>query len=170
VAERPRRKRPTGRAASTALREDHVRQHALADSGPLLALFNAADPWHGRIVTWLRDRPNVRLITTWPVLTEVCALLARRLSNDAALDFLRWVERGALEVDRAESTTLAEVLLISERFADLPFDLADSSLAEAAARLQVANVVSLDSDFDVYRDRSRKALTNLLRASAPRRR
>jgi uncharacterized protein len=135
----------------------------VVDSGPLIALFNASDRWHAPVVTWLREHQNVRLVTTWAVLTEVCALLARRLHNEAALDFLRWTQRGALEVDRAEVNTLANVLAISERFADLPFDLADASVAEAAARLRIGAVVSIDADFDVYRDLRGKPLVNLLR-------
>ena len=62
---------------------------ALVDSGPLLALFNASDHWHGRVLAWLAAHPETRLVSTWPVLTEVCALLARRIHNEAALDFLR---------------------------------------------------------------------------------
>jgi len=135
----------------------------VVDSGPLIALFNASDRWHAPVVTWLREHQNVRLVTTWAVLTEVCALLARRLHNEAALDFLRWTQRGALEVDRAEVNTLANVLAISERFAALPFDLADASVAEAAARLRIGAVVSIDADFDVYRDLRGKPLVNLLR-------
>lgn len=136
---------------------------ALVDSGPLIALFNAADRWHAPVLEWLRAHQRVRLHTTWPVLTEVCALLARRLSNEAALDFLRWVQRGALELDRTEATTLADVLTISERFADLPFDLADASVAEAATRLKLNAILTIDTDFDVYRDASGKPLLNLLR-------
>ncbi len=55
------------------------------------------------------------------------------------------------------------VLVDSERFASLPFDLADASIAEAAARLRIAAVLSIDSDFDVYRDRAGQPLANLLR-------
>ena len=136
----------------------------MVDSGPLIALFNASDRWHAPVVAWLREHQNVRLVTTWAILTEVCALLARRLHNEAALDFLRWTQRGALDVDRPEVNTLANVLAISERFADLPFDLADASVAEAAVRLRISAVVSLDADFDVYRDPRGKPLVNLLRA------
>ncbi len=55
------------------------------------------------------------------------------------------------------------MLLISERFASLPFDLADASIAEAAQRLKLRHVLSLEADFDVYRDKAGKPLTNLLR-------
>ena len=70
-------------AQANALRQ------VVADSGPLLALFNRADRWHAPLVQWLETNPQARLLTTWPVLTEVCALLARRVGNEAALDFLR---------------------------------------------------------------------------------
>ena len=135
----------------------------LVDSGPLLALFNGADAWHGRIVDWLRHSPHARLTTTWPVATEVCALLARRIGNPAALDFLRWAQRGGIEIDVPTDTTLADVLAVSERFQDLPFDLADASVAEAAARLRIRQVLTIDSDFDVYRDKAGRPLKNVLR-------
>ncbi len=137
---------------------------ALVDSGPLIALFNASDHWHAPVLAWLQGHPQVRLVSTWPVATEVCALLARRLANDAALDFLRWAQRGAIAFDTPGPASLADVLAISERFRDLPFDLADASIAEAAARLKLRHVLSLDADFDVYRDKAGKPLVNLLRA------
>ena len=59
--------------------------------------------------------------------------------------------------------SLTEVLRLSERFTDLPFDLADASVAEAAARLKLRHLLSIDADFDVYRDRAGKPLVNLLR-------
>ena len=145
-------------------------RRAVVDSGPLLALFNAADHWHAPVLAWLREHPGVRLVGTWPVLTEVCALLARRLGNEAALDFLRWVQRGAIEVDIPNAATLSDVLAISERFADLPFDLADASVAETAARLNIDAVVSIDSDFEVYRDKTGRRLVNLLGLPTRRRR
>ncbi len=138
----------------------------VVDSGPLIALFNANDAWHAKVLTWLRRNQGEQLVTTWPVLTEVCALLSRRLGNPAALDFLRWVERGGLAIDSPESHSLADMLLISERFADLPLDLADASIAEAASRLRIHQVLTIDADFDIYRDKSGRALRNVLRAGS----
>ena len=135
----------------------------LVDSGPLIALFNGADCWHAPVLTWLQAHPHAKLISTWPVATEVCALLARRIANEAALDFLRWAQRGALVLDKPEDGSLPEMLTISERFADLPFDLADASIAEAATRLKLKHILSIDADFDVYRDRAGKPLVNLLK-------
>jgi predicted nucleic acid-binding protein len=137
----------------------------VVDSGPLIALFCPADHWHQPVVTWLRDHPGAQLFTTWPVMTEVCAMLAHRVRHEAAIDFLRWVQLGAMVVEGADDATLGELLRISERFADLPLDLADASVAEAAGRLGLRNILSIDTDFDVYRDRSGRPLTNLLATS-----
>ena len=131
----------------------------LVDSGPLLALFNAADDWHAPVAAWLRSHPGAALVSTWPVLTEVCALLARRVHNQAALDFLLWVERGGVRLDVPGETSLMQMRRIAQRFADLPLDLADASIAEAAERLGLRRVLSIDADFDVYRDARGRPLT-----------
>ena len=136
---------------------------ALIDSGPLLALFNRNDHWHTPTLNWLQAHEHVRLHSTWPVLTEVCALLARRIHNTAALDFLQWVQRGAVQIDVPADWSLTSVLAICQRFASLPLDLADASIAEAAERLQIRHVVSIDKDFDIYRDARGQPLVNLLR-------
>jgi uncharacterized protein len=136
----------------------------LVDSGPLQALFNVGDSWHARVLKWLRQNEQALLVSTWPV-TEVCALLSRRVGNPAALDFLRWVQRGGVAVDEPAAHTLTDVLTISERFADLPLDLADAAIAEAAARLRTRQVLTIDADFDIYRDKAGKPLTNVLRSA-----
>ncbi len=152
---------PLEEASPSYLAANSARE-ALIDSGPLLALFNSADNWHARVLAWLQANEQVRLVTTWPVLTEVCALLARRIHNRAALDFLSWVEQGGVVVDAPDKWSLAKVLEISQRFADLPLDLADASIAETAAKRGIAYVVSIDKDFDIYRDARGKYLVNLL--------
>ena len=89
-------------------------------------------------------------------------MLSRRVHNEAALDALRWALRGGIMVDGAPQDALVSVLAISERFADLPFDLADASIAEAAERLRLRRILSIDSDFDVYRDHGGRPLQNVL--------
>lgn len=136
----------------------------LVDSGPLIALFNAADHWHARVLAWLQSNTAAALFSTWPVATEVCALLARRIHNDCALDFLRWAQRGGITLQGAAGGSVTDMLRISERFSELPFDLADASIAETAGRLRLRHVLSMNADFDVYRDRSGRPLINLLRS------
>ena len=126
-------------------------------------MFDARDGWHGLVLAWLREHPRVRLVTTWSVLTEVTALLARpgaqrRLRSTS----LRWVDRGAVSLDVPGAGSLREALETAERSADLPFDLADASIAEAAGRLRIDHVLSIDRDFVVYRDKAGRRLINPL--------
>jgi predicted nucleic acid-binding protein len=45
----------------------------------------------------------------------------------------------------------ARIAELNERYADLPGDFADLTLVTISERLDVAEILSLDSDFDVYR-------------------
>ena len=134
-----------------------------ADSGPLLALFNRADTWNQPVQAWLAANLRARLLTTWPVVTEVCALLARRIGDAAALDFLLWIGRGGVTLDLPAPASFHTLLVITQRYRDLPFDFADASVAEPAARRGLTDVLTVDSDFDVYRDGRGTALRNVLR-------
>jgi uncharacterized protein len=135
----------------------------ILDAGPLYALFDAKDAWHQRTHRWFESHPKATAITTWVVLAEVCHLLSRRIHNQAALDFLAWVRSGAVQLDTPVlNQSLDHMLASCKRYADLPLDLADSSVAETAARLGVRHILSVDSDLTIYRDRAGKPLLNLL--------
>ena len=140
-----------------------------ADSGPLLALFNRKDAWNARVLAWVEANPDARLFTTWPVVTEVCALLTKRVSDAAAIDFLLWIERGGLVLDTPGPGSFHDALAISQKYRDVPFDFADASVAELAARRGLTDVLTVDSDFDIYRDARGKALRNALRLTGQRR-
>jgi predicted nucleic acid-binding protein len=132
----------------------------LVDSGPLIALFDASDRHHGRVLRFLSGFRH-GLLTTWPVLTEVCHLL--RFSVDAQLDFLRWVERGGVEIAQIENPAIARIIALTEKCRDRPMDLADASLVVLALATGVRKILSLDSDFDIYRLPDRGRLVNLLK-------
>ncbi len=132
-------------------------QSALVDSGPLIALFDRDDRDHRRIRTFLERHP-LRMATTWPVLTEVCALLPRR----AALDFLEFVARGGVKVENLTEADVSEILALSRKYADLPMDFADASLVVLATKSGLDAILSLDADFGVYRLPGKKTFKNLL--------
>jgi uncharacterized protein len=69
----------------------------------------------------------------------------------------------AVRAREPSSRFLAGVLAIGERFRDLPFELAAASVAEAAARLRIRHVLTIEADFDICRDKAGKALVNVLR-------
>ena len=63
------------------------------------------------------------LLTTWPVLTEVCHWLPTYIVPR----FLRWAAL-SVELHDAPTVALADIAAWMEKYHDLPMDLADASL------------------------------------------
>jgi predicted nucleic acid-binding protein len=129
----------------------------LVDSGPLVALFDRDDRHHRRVVAFLK-RERLRLRTTWPVLTEVTALLPRA----AGLDFVDFVCRGGVAVADLGPEDLWLMASLGRKYADVPMDFADASLVALALREDLDSIVSLDRDFEIYRLAHKRSLRNLL--------
>ena len=145
-----------------------MRSAVVVDSGPLIALFDRDDAWHDPIVKFLKKHAGLRLVTTWAVLNETSALLGSRVGKQAELDFLAWVERGGLSVAPQEPAALHAIRALIEKYRDLPFDFAGASVAVLAAETGIAQVLTLDRDFDIYRDSRGKRLRNLLASTIAR--
>lgn len=136
-------------------------QSTLADTGPLVALFDRDDGDHRRVTVFLKTH-TLRLVTTWPVVVETYAVLAAR-ADPAQFDFMDWVmKRGAIGIEDLVPADLPAMLALLRKYADLPMDLADASLVVLAERTGRDTIVSLDSDFEVYRLRGKRAFRNLL--------
>ena len=132
-------------------------QSALVDSGPLIALFDRDDAYHDPVKAFLQATP-LKLTTTWPVLTEVCALLPQL----PAFDFVDFACRGGVEVEDLDAVDLSSMLALSRRYSDIPMDFADASLVVLAMKRGVDVIVSLDRDFEIYRLAYKKSFKNLL--------
>jgi uncharacterized protein len=134
-------------------------QKIIADSGPLIALFDHDDPRHRVALDFFRSWKGGVLIT-WPVATEVCHLLG--FSVDVQLDFLRWAKSGGVTVEDLPEDAFEQIVAWTEKYRDLPMDLADASILILAMRTGIRSVVSFDSDFEVYRLPDKKRLRNLI--------
>lgn len=131
----------------------------IADSGPLIALFEPAERNHVRVRSFIENYEGA-LLTTWPVLTEVGHMLGH--SVDRQLAFLEWVERGGVEVTTPGAGAVSLIRQLSEKYRDLPMDIADGSLIVLALESGVRDILTLDRDFDVYRLPDRSRFNNVL--------
>ncbi len=131
----------------------------IADSGPLIALFESAERNHARVRGFIENYAGA-LLTTWPVLTEVGHMLGH--SVDRQLAFLEWVERGGVEVTTPGAGAVSLIRQLSEKYRDLPMDIADGSLIVLALESGVRDILTLDRDFDVYRLPDRSRFNNVL--------
>jgi predicted nucleic acid-binding protein len=134
----------------------------IADTGFWLALGNKRDRHHAVAVSAFRQLNEV-LVTTWPVLTETCHMLATRLGAPALERFVTAAAGGAFELFSLEQKHLSRVAELMKKYRDLPMDLADASLVILAEELGSGRILSTDvRDFGAYRWKNRKPFSNLL--------
>ena len=101
-----------------------------------------------------------KLISTWPVLTEVCYMLD--FNKETQLDFLDWIIQGGIQVYNIEQWQLSRIRHTMETYADLPADLADCTLMEVAEMERLNSIITLYRDFSIYKLENGQFLQNLL--------
>ncbi len=97
--------------------------------------------------------PNLALplVTTWPCFTEAMHFLGRARGTGGPRSLWRLVEQGVLQLHETTPLEIQRMTNLMEKYADVPMDLADSSIVAAAETLGVHRVFTLDSDFRIYR-------------------
>jgi predicted nucleic acid-binding protein len=120
----------------------------LLDTGCIVALLDRSERHHGVCVSALADL-HAPLVTCEPVIAEACYLL-RRLPG--AVDaILQNVEQRAFQVPLHLEAQARAVRALLKKYARVPMDLADACLVHLAEELGTGEILTLDSDFQVYR-------------------
>lgn len=127
----------------------------LLDTGPWVALHCRDDRHH----TWAREQfashPGP-FLTCEAVVAETCFLLVRGGFDPAKA--LALVERGVVQIAMSLHDEMASVRALFERYDNVPASLADACLIRLAELYEPSRVLTLDSDFHVYRRHGRKAI------------
>lgn len=134
------------------------REH-LVDTGPLVALIDASDRAHPWSKATLGRLP-CPLITCEAVLSEVLFLLRKDPAAPQKISAL--FERGLLVSHPVMDTQPAGVLALMQTYRDVPMSLADASLVKISEILPQSVIVTLDSDFLIYRRHRNKVLKALM--------
>jgi len=133
-------------------------QNTLIDAGPIIALFDRDDKNHEDIKSFL-SKFKGHLITTWPVITEASHMLS--FNTNVQIDFLTWIMRRAISIFPLVLVHMERLIELTKKYADLPIDLADGSLIITSEILNTINIITIDSDYYVYRTKDRKPFNNL---------
>jgi uncharacterized protein len=134
----------------------------IADTGFWVALGNPKDDYHDLALQRFGTLAEP-LITTWPVMTEVCHLLLQRRGIQAQIKFIELYQRGVFTVFDITASHTRRLYVLMQEYADLPMDLADASLVLLAEHLNHGRILSTDRrDFHTYRWKSTRPFTNLL--------
>jgi predicted nucleic acid-binding protein len=121
----------------------------LLDTGPLVAVLDAADQWHDRCAAAWLDLAD-RCLTTEAVITEASHLVARGGALAALpLEFLLSV---GIPIVAIESSGHEHAVRLMNRYGSVPMDYADATLVVVADALKLDTVLTTDRrGFRTYR-------------------
>jgi len=133
-------------------------QNTLIDAGPIIALFNKNDKYHKKIKNFLKKYEG-KLTSTWPVVTEASHMLDFNVQTQ--IDFLTWIQLGGVNIEAIENEDIGRIIELSMKYSDLPMDLADASLVVLSEKLKIKEIITIDSDYYVYRTINKEMIKNI---------
>jgi predicted nucleic acid-binding protein len=136
---------------------------AIVDTGPLVAFFDRAERHHRWVAACIKEL-EAPLLVCEPVLTEAMYLLGRYpRAQDALLGLLK---NDALDLAFRIEEHVAALGELLQKYGDTPMSLADACIIRMAEIHDRHAVLTLDSDFLVYRKHGRVPLTLIYPAGA----
>jgi predicted nucleic acid-binding protein len=132
----------------------------LIDAGPLIALFDKDDNYHEKIKEFIKNK-DYKFHTTTAVITEVLHMLD--FSVKVQINFLEWIMLGGILLYEIKQTDLGKIIELTKKYSDRPMDFADATLVLAAEQSGIKKIISIDSDFDVYRLPGKVRIENIFR-------
>ena len=130
----------------------------LIDAGPLIALFDRDDKYHTLIVEFIKNT-NYRFISTTAVLTETMYMLD--FNTAVQLNFLEWIMREGVIIHEIKQSNIKRIIDLTRKYSDRPMDFADATLVIAAEERGIRQIISIDSDFDIYRLYNKMKIENI---------
>jgi predicted nucleic acid-binding protein len=124
---------------------------AIADTGLLVALVRENDQYHD----WAAE---VAEQITWPVLTCEAVLAEAAFHLHSSQDMLRMLRDNTVRVAFDCESEIEHLYDLAERYADRSPDLADLCLIRMSELFPRHSIVTVDSDFRVYRRNKREVI------------
>ncbi len=136
-----------------------MRGRVLVDTGPLVAFLNRRDRRHAWAKRQLAEiQPP--LLTCEAVLSEAC-FLVRNLEG-GAVAVMKLVSSGAVTVPFSLDGEIGSVAKLLRKYSDVPMSLADACLVRMAEQVADSGILTLDTDFRVYRKHGRQVIPTIL--------
>ena len=131
----------------------------IVDTGPIVALLNRRDRHHA----WARgalDTLEPPIFTCESVVSEACFLLGGLAGGaDAVFGLLA---ADVVRIDFRLDSEIAPIRGLMRKFANVPMSLADACLVRMTELDQQSVIVTLDSDFKVYRRNRRHVIPTIM--------
>lgn len=131
----------------------------LVDASFIVARLDRTDEHHQRCLGILDDVGSP-FITCEAVIAESCHLL--REVTGASQRILHNIRDGILKLPYRLTDRTGEVEALIKKYADVPMSLADACLVDLATQTGTGRILTLDSDFRIYRWGSNRAFELLI--------
>jgi predicted nucleic acid-binding protein len=130
-------------------------RRVIVDTGPLVAFLDRSEQHHQWVVGKVEEL-DAPLLVCEPVLAETMHLLAGfSRGQDAVFGLLG---NGALRIGFRIEEHVPALLKLHQKYRDKPMSLADACIVRMAEIYEQHAVLTLDSDFTVYRKHGRLPL------------
>ena len=77
------------------------------------------------------------------------------------INFLQWVMNEGLIIQEIRQCNISRIIELTKKYSDRPMDFADATLVVAAEITGIKQILSIDSDFDIYRLPGKEMIENV---------
>lgn len=124
------------------------KQQVLLGTGSLVAVLNRRDQFHSWVTVEL-NKIEPPLLTCEAVLSEACFLLRNVYGGSQAVISL--INTGVIHIPFRLDEEVGLIGGLLARYSSVPMSLADACLVRMAEQYTASIVLTLDSDFRIYR-------------------
>ena len=130
-------------------------RRVILDTGVLVAFLDKSDRYHNwAIKEWAKIAKP--LLTCEAVITESCFILQNVYGGKDAI--LALVERGTIQIDFRFNDEVKVIRDLMQRYQSVPMSFADACLVRMSELIAGSSVLTLDSDFYIYRQNRKETI------------
>ena len=136
-----------------------MHRQVLLDTGSLVALLNRRDNFHEWAkLQWQEIEPP--LLTCEPVIAEACFLLQNIYGGQEAIMSL--IETEVIQISFSLKTEIEQIKTLLLSYRSVPMSLADGCLVRMTELFPNSSVLTLDSDFSIYRKNKNQIISLII--------
>ena len=125
-----------------------MKSEIIVDTGPLVAFISEHDVYHDWVLQQVSNLP-FPFLTCDAVITETCFLLHKRSDKEQVI--LEMVNKGLISLPFCLNDEIAVIQKLMAKYVNVPMSLADACLVRMTEQYPKSTVLTLDSDFLIYR-------------------
>ncbi len=120
----------------------------IADTGVIVAFLDKRDFWNEWTNEQMRHLP-IPFLTCEAVIVEACFLVAHL--HNGKENVFKLVSSGVLQIEFSLQSEIESIETLMKKYKDVPMDFADACLVRMSELIENSVVLTVDSDFRIYR-------------------